>query len=221
MNNTVNTILFDLDGTLIDTAPDLANALNLLLIENNIAAIDFETIRPLVSHGSPALIKLGFGLSAGDTNYEPLRLRFLELYEQNIAHHSQLFAGVTAVIEYIEQRQWQWGIVTNKPYYLAKQLLQQMELIAPLCALVGGDTLAVKKPDPAPILLACEQAKVNSSQCIYVGDAHKDIQAGQAAGMPAIAALYGYIAEQENPSEWQADHYVESAVDIIDCLKQY
>jgi len=217
----IRTVLFDLDGTLADTAPDLAYALNCVLEEQQCAPLPFETIRPVVSHGGIALIKLGFGIDEQAPEFQPLRQRLLDIYRDNIARETRLFPGMEALLDTLEQRGLNWGVVTNKPAWLTDPLLEALDIRQRAATVVSGDTLPERKPHPAPMLLACEQAGSDAEHCLYVGDAERDIVAGRNAGMRTLVALFGYIAEQDQPSRWQADGMVEQALGILDWLERW
>lgn len=214
----IRTVLFDLDGTLADTAPDLARVLNELLAEEGRAPLPFETIRPEVSHGSPGLLRLGFGLTASSPDYARLRERLLELYAQDVCRDTRLFPGMREVLIGLKARGLNWGIVTNKPAFLTEPLVRKLALDDPPVSVVSGDTTTNRKPHPEPMLLACSQAGSSPVQCLYVGDAVRDIEAGRAAGMPTLVALFGYIGKHETPDTWGADGMIESPREILDWL---
>lgn len=203
-------VLFDLDGTLVDTAVDLAYALNQVLIENQQSALPFERIRPMVSLGGAALIKLGFAKLEQQFDMEKLRRRFVEIYRENISTHSQLFPELENCLDELEQKNIPWGIVTNKPGWLSEPLLQQLQLDKRCQSLVCGDTLKVKKPHPEPLFYACSEIAQKPQECVYIGDAKRDIEAGNAAKMMTIIAEYGYIEPGEDVQLWQADKIFSS-----------
>lgn len=217
----IRTVLFDLDGTLADTAPDLAYALNTLLTEQDRAPLSYEVIRPVVSHGGIALVKLGFDIDENASEFGPLRQRLLEIYRANIARETRLFEGMSPLLDTLEQRGLNWGVVTNKPAWLTEPLLEALGVKHRAAAIVSGDTLPERKPHPAPMLLACEQAGRDAAHCLYVGDAERDIEAGRNAGMRTLVALFGYLGETDFPEQWQADGMVESALDILDWLERW
>lgn len=222
MNEThLKTILFDLDGTFADTAPDLADALNRTLQANGRDVLTFETIRPVVSHGGRALIELGFGISPDDPAFEPLRLQLLDFYKNDIAQHTELFPGMVECLQQIRERQMTWGIVTNKPGWLTMPLLETLSLPLPPCSIVSGDTLVQRKPDPAPLLHASQQCTSKPERCLYIGDAERDIVAGKRAGMITMVAMYGYIGVEEDPRHWQADAYISHPLDILPWVDNY
>jgi len=216
----IRTVLFDLDGTLLDTAPDLAAALNAVLIENNRPPLPFDAIRPVVSHGGIALIELGFELGQSDPGFNPLRQRLLEIYRENISRLTRPFPGITDVLDVLDERGINWGIVTNKPGWLTDPLLKDLDLYDRAVTIVSGDTLDERKPHPAPMLYACEMAGSEPGQCVYIGDAQRDIDAGINAGMHTLVALFGYMQEQDDPRNWQADDMIETPADLLAWLDQ-
>lgn len=218
MSATIRTVLFDLDGTLADTAPDLAWALNQVLQEQGREPLPFEQIRPVVSHGGIALIKLGFGIDEADPGFQPLRERLLTLYRANIARETRLFAGMAELLEALELRGLNWGVVTNKPAWLTEPLLAELKLSTRCATRVSGDTLPQRKPHPAPMLLACQQAGSQAQQCLYLGDAERDVQAGRQAGMRTLIAAFGYIGAEDRPQDWGADAIIEHPLQLLDYL---
>lgn len=214
----LRTVLFDLDGTLADTAPDLAYALNLLLEEQGKPTLPMETIRPAASHGSIAILKVGFEMTPDDEGFEALRQRYLQLYENNITTHTQLFPGMEPVLDSIEQRGMNWGVVTNKPGWLTEPLLDGLDLTRRMACIISGDSLPERKPHPAPLLHACNIAGSQATECIYIGDAERDIVAGHRAGMKTLVALFGYLAEEDKPEQWPADGMVNQPGEILDWL---
>jgi phosphoglycolate phosphatase len=204
--------LFDLDGTLVDTAPDMAGALNLLRAEYNLPELPFDHIRPWVSHGAGALVRLGFGNTLDPAHQEVLRRRYIEIYAANLCVDSVLFPGMAGVLDALRQQGRSWGIVTNKPSFLTEPLLAGMGLYSP--CIVSGDTLPVNKPDPAPVRHACALLGLSVSECIMVGDHKRDIEAARAAGSPSIAAAFGYIQSDDNPHDWGADAVVHHAEEL-------
>jgi len=220
MTSKIRTVLFDLDGTLADTAPDLALALNTLLKEEKKLPLPFDVIRPEVSHGATALVKLGFGVDSG-SEFDRLRQRFLSLYTDNLCQHTQLFEGISPVLQALHAKGMNWGVVTNKPAYLTDPLMRQLNpLPSPVCV-VSGDTVPNRKPHPEPMLHACAAAGSRPDQCVYVGDAERDIVAGRHAGMKTLVALFGYINGHESPDRWGADGMVRNPGEILDWLNQH
>lgn len=212
---TTRTILFDLDGTLLDTAPDLAAALNVVLQENRRQPLPYEHIRPVVSHGGMALIKLGFRIDSSDPAFSKLRQRLLDVYRENISRHTRPFPGISELLEAIEQRGLNWGIVTNKPAWLTEPLLKDLGLFDRAACVVSGDTLDERKPHPAPMLHASELANSPPQQCVYIGDAERDIEAGNNAGMQTLVALFGYLQEGDDPRNWNASSMIEQPHDLL------
>ena len=213
MNN-YQAVLFDLDGTLIDTAKDMGLALNLLLNHHDRPGFEDHELRPLVSHGSAALINFGFNISESDAKFAELRDHFLALYEENIAVNSNLFEGMESILQQLERNNIPWGIVTNKPARYTDLLLAQLNLETRASSVISGDTLAVKKPNPEPLFVACNQIACTASKCLYIGDAQRDIQAAHAAGMTSCAALYGYYTDAEDPTEWNADFAINTPLEL-------
>jgi N-acetyl-D-muramate 6-phosphate phosphatase len=215
----VRAVLFDLDGTLADTAPDLAGALNALLRERGKEPIGFEQARPLTSMGARGMIKAGLGIGPEHPEFEQLRDRFLDLYEANICDGTRLFDGVDKLLKELDTRGTPWGIVTNKYERFTKPLLQQLELDKRAHCIVCGDTTGNSKPHPGPLLHAAELLGVQPQECLYVGDDVRDIQAARAAHMPVIAAGYGYLGEATDPVLWQADGIIFSAGEVLSYLR--
>lgn len=213
----VRAVLFDLDGTLADTAPDLVAAVNNLLQSHGRPALPYETLRPLASAGARGLVGAAFGSQPGDADYADLRDAFLANYERDICRLTQLFPGVVGMLAWLQSRQLQWGIVTNKLHRFTSLLLQQLPLQT--AAVVSGDTTAHAKPHPLPLLHAAQLLNVPAQDCWYVGDDLRDIQAGQAAGMRTIAAAYGYCGEKTDPTEWGADSLIHHPQELIPLLQ--
>jgi len=221
----ISAVLFDLDGTLLDTAPDMTNALNMLLEEEGKAPLSYEFCRDYVSHGSIAMVTLGFGHPTdhsqkddqqSTSEFERRRQRFLDLYEQNLCVDTKLFNGMDETLLFLEEQNIHWGIVTNKPEFLTLPLLEQMQLHNRACSIVSGDTIPQRKPDPEPLYLAANQCGCLVTECIYVGDAERDIEAGNRANMKTLLASYGYIDADQNPIEWNANGVVEHPSEIIE-----
>lgn len=200
---TIRAVLFDLDGTLADTAPDLIAAVNRVRLEEGGAALPDAALRPLVSKGGRALLARAFP-ERGEAERESLLPRFLQAYGEALAEQTRPFEGIEALLAAIEARGWPWGIVTNKPEGLARGVVAGLNWSDRSRALVGGDTLPVRKPAPEPLWLAAKALGVEPATCLYVGDDARDIEAAQAAGMPGIAALWGYREAEEDPMRWPA-----------------
>lgn len=210
-------VLFDLDGTLLDTAVDMAGALNDLRIEEDLSPLPFATIRPHASHGSTAMVQIGFGLPPG-ASFEAMRQRFLDRYAARIALETRLFPGGEALLLALEVAGLKWGVVTNKPAYLTDPLMAALELTPRAACIVSGDTLPQRKPHPAPLLHGAAQAGLDPAACVYVGDAERDVQAALAAGMTALVAHFGYLADTDRPDTWGAHGSVHSMADIATWL---
>jgi len=206
-------ILFDLDGTLIDTAPDMVAALVDLLASHGRPPIHYDLARSHVSHGSAGLVRLAFP-DLDDDERERLRLEFLDRYETAVCVNSTLFPGLAALLDILDAAALPWGVVTNKPSRMTNPLLRALGLDARSATIVSGDTIPERKPDPAPLLLASREADVDPRKTVYVGDAARDIEAGRRAGMFTIAASYGYIPAEEDPGSWQADALVENPEEL-------
>jgi N-acetyl-D-muramate 6-phosphate phosphatase len=212
----VRCVLLDLDGTLVDTAPDLAWSLNALRAEQALPPLPFATIRPHVSHGAGALIRAGFEFDVQDPRFEPLRQRLIEIYQENLARESRLFAGMDALLAALEARAIRWGVVTNKPASLTEPLLAALGLSARAACIVSGDTTARSKPHPEPLLHASRLVGTPPGECVYVGDARRDVEAGRSAGMKTLVALFGYLDDGDRPDDWSADGLVEHPLAILD-----
>ncbi|MHB8914839.1 MAG: HAD family hydrolase [Thiobacillus sp.] len=209
-------VLFDLDGTLIDTAPDLAYALNLQRSRHGLPALADDIIRPQASHGARGLLGVGFGLHPDDAHFAIMREEFLQLYSENICRHSQPFPGILDLLQTLETRNLAWGVVTNKPARFTEPLMSILNLAERATCIVSGDTCAQPKPHPAPMLTAAQLCEVEPAQCLYVGDAARDIEAATAAGMPALAAAWGYLDSSDQPETWGAHAIIHSPGAILD-----
>lgn len=216
----ISTVLFDLDGTLIDTAPDMANALNLTLEREGRGPLTFDEIRNHVSHGSTAMIRLGFPEITDTSEHNRLKQTFLDIYESNLHLDSCLFPGMAAVLAYIEAQDMNWGVVTNKPAWLTNPLMDSLGLLERSATTISGDTTDQRKPHPKPMLIACEEAGSNPGACIYIGDAERDITAGKAAMMQTLIAGYGYIDNSQQPELWGANGIIDEPREILDWIGQ-
>ena len=217
---TINNVLFDLDGTLADTAPDLALALNRLLEENDKPQLPFPAIRPMVSHGGVYMITRAFAMTQEDPGFPALRERFLTLYASSLAAESRLFPGIAELLDRLEAAGCTWGIVTNKIERLTFPLIVALGLNHRAACVVCGDTLSWNKPHPAPMLHACQLVDREPDQSLYIGDAKNDIIAGKSANMYTLIARYGYIGDDETPEEWGADGMIDTPAEILDWLKK-
>jgi N-acetyl-D-muramate 6-phosphate phosphatase len=214
MPQSMQAVLFDLDGTLADTAPDLAGALNRLLREHGREPIAPAIARPLTSSGARGMIQAGFGIGADHADYEPLKERFLELYGQGLCIETRLFPGMLELLERLEARKLKWGIVTNKAERFTKPLVDQLGLTQRAACVVSGDTTARAKPHPDSLLHASRLIALQPAQCLYVGDDIRDIQAAQAAGMSSLAVRFGYLGHGEPPEAWGANAVVDHPHEI-------
>lgn len=211
----VAAVLFDLDGTLLDSAPDLGFALNQVCRENGLPEIPAEVFTPVASHGSRGLL----GLTQLDEDaLLALKPRFLDIYRSNLALHSQLFDGIEMLLSSLRRNQIKIGIVTNKPEFLTHPLIAQFEALQSISVVVCGDTLEVAKPSPKPLYYAAEQLAVDPKDCVYIGDAERDIVAGRNAGMVTVLAEYGYIASTDQPQQWLADYTIAHPNALIELL---
>lgn len=210
-------ILFDLDGTLADTAPDLAAAINALRTERGLAPAPYEQLRPVASAGARGLIDAAFGIKPDHADYESLRVAFLDFYAANLVVKSRLFEGIPELLEQLQSRGLAWGIVTNKAARLTDALVPLIGLEHAGCV-VSGDTTPHPKPHPAPLLEAANRLQVAAKNCWYIGDDLRDIQAGRAAGMKTIAAAWGYCGHVE-PSSWEADIVLHEPIALLNLLK--
>jgi phosphoglycolate phosphatase len=211
-------VLFDLDGTLADTAPDLARALNRVRADQGLPALPFERLRSYASHGARGLLRAGLDLHPGDASYESVRDAFLDHYEAALCVDTELFDGVPALLDAIEARGLRWGIVTNKAARFTTPLVALLGLAPRASAIIAGDTTPHTKPHPAPLVAGAQALGIDASRCVYVGDAERDIAAGIAAGMATIVARYGYIESDETPETWRADGSIFAPSELTDWL---
>ena len=214
----IKAVLFDLDGTLADTARDLGAALNRLLAEEGLPPQPYEAVRPIASHGARGLVSLGFGIDKSHPRFEEYRLRFLDLYEHSFADETVLFDDLNALLREIDARGLKWGIITNKPMRFTDRLVPALPFAVPPAVVVSGDTVGVAKPDPAPMLHAAQQIDIAPEHCLYVGDAERDIQAGRAVGMKTVLVNWGYIADSDDTDSWQADITIDQPLALLSHL---
>ena len=211
-------VLFDLDGTLADTAPDLAAALNRVLVEDGRVALPLLVTRPVTSQGVRGLLRIGLGLEPEHPSYQSHAQRVLAHYTAAICEHTRLFDGMPQVLDALDTRGIKWGIVTNKHARFTAPLVSALGLAERAACVISGDTAAHPKPHPAPLLLACERAGVPAHLTTYVGDDIRDIQAGRAAGMRTIAAGWGYLGEGEPIEHWGADAIINTPNGLLGAL---
>lgn len=210
-------VLFDLDGTLLDSAPDLYAALVAQCAEEGIAPPPYPPVREVVSRGARAVLRCAFA-ERGEAALEALTPRYLQLYQDVMAQQTQAFDGIDDLLARIEAHGLRWGIVTNKAAFLTDELLRRIGWSTRAAAVVCGDTLPVKKPDPAPVLLACERAGLVPGQCLFVGDDRRDVQAGAAAGVFTVAASWGYL-DGGDPHAWGADVVLDRPAALAELLR--
>jgi phosphoglycolate phosphatase len=217
-SGTIRAVLFDLDGTLLDTAPDMVAVLHRVQAEEGRTPLPYPFARRYVSHGVLGLLRAAFGeLEAGQR--ARLQRRYLEAYAARLAVETTLFDGMAAVLGQLEAARIPWGVVTNKPGHLTEPLLRQLGLRTRCACVVSGDTVAERKPHPEPLLHALRLIPAPPHDAVYVGDAQRDIAAGRAAGLRTIAALYGYIPPEDDPAGWGADHDVASPAELLPILE--
>jgi len=211
----ISAFLFDLDGTLVDTAPDLIAALNSVLQLNKLPPIPYATLRPLVSNGADALISFGFGKNLHKEKHRAVKASFLTYYQEHLAQASRLFDGFDNVLLQLEEQGVPWGIVTNKPEYLTTPLLENLQLLKRASCVVCGDQVTQPKPHPESILMACRQLNIAPNTALYLGDAKRDIQAAKLAGLKSIACSYGYIPPDDDITLWQADRIIHHPNELL------
>lgn len=211
-------ILFDLDGTILDTADDLGAALNFVLTQYNLPIVAASAYRPVASDGAKGLLELGFGEQLQHYDFGLLRQEFLTYYENNIAEFTCLYSGMHELISALDEQNIPWGIVTNKPEGLTAKLLPHFPQLNKCQIMVGGDSLSERKPHPAPLLYALDKMQIEPQYCYYAGDAPRDIEAGKRANMPTIIAGWGYILNISDCDAWLADHLCQSPLEIIDLM---
>ena len=207
-------VLFDLDGTLADTAPDMARTVNEMCTRRGLAPVEESKVRPYVSSGARGMLKAAFGVTPEDSEYLPMRDEFLQIYEQNLCVDSRLFPGMPELLAWLEAHGIAWGVVTNKYERLAKPLVECFGLAERAGVVIGGDTCKRAKPFPDPLLHAAEILGVAVGRTLYVGDDERDVQAARAAGMPVLVAGYGYLGDGPPPSLWGADAIVAAPAGV-------
>ena len=214
----IHAVLFDLDGTLIDSAPDLAGAGNDMRAARGLAALPFEQFRPMVGSGARGMVGIALQIGPADADFIALRDEFLLRYEQHMTKQTQVFDAMRPVLEALHAQGMPWGIVTNKAQRFTEPLVRALGLHARAATVVSGDTTPHAKPHPAPLLEAARQMKIEPQHCIYVGDDLRDVQAGRAAGMGTVAAAWGYLGIGEPIATWGADHVIESPARLLHLL---
>ncbi len=214
----IKAVLFDLDGTLADTALDLGGALNTMLREQGLPEVSMDEIRPVASHGASGLLKLGMNLDKTDPNHARLRQQYLDTYETCFDKDTVLFEGIDDLVQAIHARGLKWGIITNKPHTFTHRLVPQLGFSVAPDVVVSGDTTAEAKPSTKPMFYACEQIDIAPEACLYVGDAERDMQAGKNAGMKTVLVAWGYIHADDNTAEWPADSIIDSPEQLLQLL---
>jgi phosphoglycolate phosphatase len=214
----IRAVLFDLDGTLVDTAPDLGYALNLQRTRHSLPPLDDAVIRPQASHGARGLLGVGFDLHPEHPRFAAMREEFLQLYADNICRHSRPFPGILDLLDALESRGLKWGVVTNKPARFTEPLMSILDLAERAACIVSGDTCPQPKPHPAPMLAAAELCGATPAQCLYLGDAERDIEAARAAAMPALVAAWGYLDASDQPHTWGAHAQIRHPSQTLDYL---
>ena len=214
----IKAVLFDLDGTLADTALDLGGALNTLLREQGLPEVSMDKIRLVASHGASGLLKLGMNLDKSDPNHARLRQQYLDTYETCFDKDTVLFEGIDALIQAIHARGLKWGIITNKPHTFTHRLVPQLGFSVAPDVVVSGDTTAEAKPSTKPMFYACEQIDIAPEACLYVGDAERDMQAGKNAGMKTVLVSWGYIHADDKTEEWPADSVIDTPEQLLQLL---
>lgn len=220
MTRDIRAVVFDLDGTLLDTAPDFIVVLNRLLEEYDRPTLAPATIRRSVSNGARGLIELAFGVSVDHVDYEPRRQRLLELYSEHLAVETRLFPGIQTLLHQLQDWNMPWGIATNKPEVYTAPLLKALDLQPAPGSVICPDHVSERKPHPESMYLAAKHLGCEPEHILYLGDHRRDIECGQRAGCLTIAAAYGYIEENDDVNSWGADYRVEHAEDILDIIKQ-
>ncbi len=214
----IKAVLFDLDGTIADTAPDLGHALNRMLLAQGLDELPITLIRKEASAGSRGLLRLGFNIQPSDEDYEQMRDEFLRNYTERLCHDTQLFPGMAELLDQLEARSIPWGIVTNKPVRFTQPLIKLLGLAQRASCVISGDETAHTKPHPEPLLVASQKIAVTPAECIYLGDDLRDVQASLAAGMLPIVANYGYLGNDQPPETWGAKHLIDHPQDLLTYL---
>ncbi|MFO1229956.1 MAG: HAD-IA family hydrolase [Alicycliphilus sp.] len=217
----VRAILFDLDGTLIDSAPDLGAAADRLRTDRGLESLPLHAYRPLAGTGARGMLSVAFGITPEHPDFPGLREEFFSNYERCIHERTEVFAGVPELVATLTQQSMKWGVVTNKMTRFTSLIAQRVALFGDAGAIVSGDSTPYSKPHPAPLFAAAEQLGLEPHECIYVGDDERDIQAGRAAGMGTVAAMYGYLGTGAMPADWGADAMIYSPLDLLKLLKSH
>lgn len=214
----VKAVLFDLDGTLIDSAPDLGAAADKMRTDRGLPPLPLDLYRPMAGAGARGMLGIAFSMTPEHPDFPAMREEFFRNYESCMTQRTYVFEGVTQLIQSLVDRDMAWGVVTNKAMRFTAPLTKGMPLFASARAVVGGDSTPHSKPHPAPLLEAARQVGVKPIECLYVGDDVRDVQAGKAAGMPTVAALYGYLGSQADVKAWGADMAIETPLALLQLL---
>lgn len=212
-------VLFDLDGTLIDSAPDLAGAANDMRLARGLPAASYDQLRPVVGSGARGMLGAAFGITPADADFEAMKLEFLGLYEARMTRLTRVFDSVRPLLDALDAQRLPWGIVTNKAERFAVPLVAALGLGTRSATLVAGDTTPHAKPHPAPLLEAARRMACDPADCVYVGDDLRDVQAGRAAGMATVAAAWGYLGQGDHVEAWGADHLLQDPVDLLNLAR--
>lgn len=218
MSGGLQAVLFDLDGTLVDSAPDLAAAANAMLAQRGLAPVPYEELRPLAGSGARGMLSRTFGRSPADDDYVALRDEFHALYEQYMLASVRAFEGIEPLLAHLQARGLPWGIVTNKARRFAAPIVQALSPLAGVATLVCGDCTPHTKPHPAPLLEAARRLALDPARCVYVGDDQRDVNAGHAAGMRTVAVAWGYLGAGAVIDEWRAGHVIQAPSELLNCL---
>ena len=216
----IQAVLFDLDGTLVDSAPDLAGAADAMRVKRGLPSLDYAKYRPLCGSGARGMLQVAFGMAPDHADYEAMRDEFFANYQACMLNNTHAFEGVPSLIAALQAQDLQWGVVTNKSERFALPLTAAMPLFGSAGAIVGGDTTPFSKPHPEPLLEAARRLGVAPELCLYVGDDERDIVAGKAAGMGTVAATYGYLGSASDVAAWQADAQINSPAELLQLLSQ-
>lgn len=219
MQRSIRAILFDLDGTLIDSAPDLGAAADQMRVARGLPSLPIADYRPFAGSGARGMLRVAFGMQPEDAEFPTMREEFFQNYERRMTQDTTVFDGVSDMLASIVARQLHWGVVTNKSKRFTEPLSRQMALFASAGAVVSGDTTPHAKPHPEPLLEAARRIGVAPQDCVYVGDDERDIIAGKAAGMHTVAAVYGYLGEKQSVAHWEADDVINSPHELLKRLK--
>jgi phosphoglycolate phosphatase len=217
-HHSIKAVLFDLDGTFADTAPDLAAALNHVRATKNLPPLPLEMLRPQASHGSIGLLKVGLNVTPDSPDFQTLRDIFLNHYTQHICVETTLFAGIAELVTELEHRSLAWGIITNKPHRFTVPLMEALGYAQRAACLISGDTCARAKPHPEPMLAACKLIKIAPEQCLYLGDDKRDMEAANAVSMRGIIVNYGYVSDDVSVQNWQAHGSVNHPMELLTYL---